>query len=79
MSSAVEQADMSESTVTFGDVSFDPVAIQDFRLSVEGTSGAEGIETDHTDAGLAIVLTFRCEYCGASNENTAIMGGDGDG
>ena len=29
----------SSSTVTLGDVSFDPVATQDFRLSVEGTSG----------------------------------------
>ena len=27
------------STVTLGDVTFDPVATQDFRLSVEGTSG----------------------------------------
>jgi predicted nuclease with TOPRIM domain len=29
----------SDSTVTLGDVTFDPVATQDFRLSVEGTSG----------------------------------------
>jgi predicted nucleic acid-binding Zn-ribbon protein len=32
--------DESPSLVTFGEVTFDPVAIQDFRLSVEGTSGA---------------------------------------
>jgi FtsZ-binding cell division protein ZapB len=31
--------DMTDSTVTLGDVAFDPVATQDFRLSVEGTSG----------------------------------------
>jgi predicted nucleic acid-binding Zn-ribbon protein len=30
---------MTDSTVTLGDVQFDPVAIQDFRLSIEGTSG----------------------------------------
>lgn len=30
---------MSDSTVTLGEVEFDPVAIQDFRLSIEGTSG----------------------------------------
>lgn len=30
---------MTDSTVTLGDIQFDPVAIQDFRLSIEGTSG----------------------------------------
>jgi len=30
---------MPDTTVTLGDVAFDPVATQDFRLSVEGTSG----------------------------------------
>jgi uncharacterized coiled-coil DUF342 family protein len=33
------QEEESTSTVTLGDVAFDPVATQDFRLSVEGTSG----------------------------------------
>lgn len=31
--------DDNMSTVTLGDVAFDPVATQDFCLSVEGTSG----------------------------------------
>jgi prefoldin subunit 5 len=33
-----EPAQQSDSTVELGDVRFDPVAIQDFRLSIEGTS-----------------------------------------
>lgn len=40
----------SPSTVTLGDVSFDPVATQDFRLSVEGTSGTGKSNT------LAVIL-----------------------
>jgi len=42
MSAQTERADggtESDSRVAFGDVDFDPVATQDFRLSVEGTSG----------------------------------------
>jgi len=39
MSNATPQQTESSSTVTLGDVSFDPVQTQDFRLSVEGTSG----------------------------------------
>lgn len=39
MSNATTQQNESSSTVTLGDVTFDPVATQDFRLSVEGTSG----------------------------------------
>lgn len=39
MSNATTQQTESSSTVTLGDVSFDPVQTQDFRLSVEGTSG----------------------------------------
>jgi len=39
MSEPDEEAEMPDSTVTLGDVTFDPVATQDFRLSVEGTSG----------------------------------------
>jgi DNA helicase HerA-like ATPase len=41
MSEADLQPDVTDdaSTVTFGGVSFDPVAASDFRLSVEGTSG----------------------------------------
>lgn len=38
------------STVTLGDVQFDPVATQDFRLSVEGTSGTGKSNT------LAVIL-----------------------
>ena len=41
---------MSDSTVTLGDVQFDPVAEQDFRLSVEGTSGTGKSNT------LAVIL-----------------------
>ncbi len=39
-----------DSTVTLGDVEFDPVSIQDFRLSIEGTSGTGKSNT------LAVVL-----------------------
>lgn len=39
MSNATTQQNESSSTVELGDVTFDPVATQDFRLSVEGTSG----------------------------------------
>lgn len=39
MSNATTQQTESSSTVTQDDVSFDPVQTQDFRLSVEGTSG----------------------------------------
>jgi len=42
MSQAVEppeEDEMTDSTVTLGEVEVDPVAIQDFRLSIEGTSG----------------------------------------
>jgi len=34
-----EDEEQPDSTVTLGDVEFDPVQTQDFRLSVEGTSG----------------------------------------
>ncbi|WP_324757121.1 hypothetical protein [Haloarcula montana] len=34
----LDPEEMTDSTVTLGDVQFDPVAEQDFRLSVEGTS-----------------------------------------
>lgn len=37
--------------------------------------GAESIERDRTDAGVAITLTFTCEHCGAHNDNTAILSG----
>ena len=40
----------STSTVTLGDVAFDPVTTQDFRLSVEGTSGTGKSNT------LAVIL-----------------------
>lgn len=40
----------ADSTVQLGDVAFDPVAIQDFRLSVEGTSGVGKSNT------LAVIL-----------------------
>jgi len=40
----------SMSTVTLGDVKFDPVDTQDFRLSVEGTSGTGKSNT------LAVIL-----------------------
>jgi len=43
-------ADNTDSTVTLGDVQFDPVATQDFRLSVEGTSGTGKSNT------LAVIL-----------------------
>ena len=39
MSNATTQQTDSSSTVELGDVTFDPVQTQDFRLSVEGTSG----------------------------------------
>jgi predicted nuclease with TOPRIM domain len=42
--------DETDSTVTLGDVAFDPVATQDFRLSVEGTSGTGKSNT------LAVIL-----------------------
>jgi len=42
--------EMSDSTVELGDVAFDPVAEQDFRLSVEGTSGTGKSNT------LAVIL-----------------------
>lgn len=45
-----ESENESMSTVTLGDVQFDPVATQDFRLSVEGTSGTGKSNT------LAIIL-----------------------
>jgi len=44
------RADETDSTVTLGDVEFDPVATQDFRLSVEGTSGTGKSNT------LAVIL-----------------------
>ncbi|MFC5278667.1 hypothetical protein ACFPM1_07850 [Halorubrum rubrum] len=53
MSAQTELADGGEtadSTVTLGDVGFDPVATQDFRLSVEGTSGTGKSNT------LAVIL-----------------------
>ena len=34
----VHETGIGDSTVTFGDVQFDPVATNDFRLSIEGTS-----------------------------------------
>ena len=45
-----EDAGTSASTVTLGDVQFDPVTIQDFGLSVEGTSGTGKSNT------LAVIL-----------------------
>ncbi|QBI90059.1 uncharacterized protein ChaoS9_270 [Halobacterium phage ChaoS9] len=50
MSNATTQKTESSSTVTLGDVSFDPVQTQDFRLSVEGTSGVGKSNT------LAVIL-----------------------
>ncbi|MFC5135510.1 MULTISPECIES: hypothetical protein [Haloferacaceae] len=53
MSAQTELADggeTSDSTVTLGDAVFDPVATQDFRLSVEGTSGTGKSNT------LAVIL-----------------------
>ncbi|AUV81238.1 hypothetical protein C2R22_05835 [Salinigranum rubrum] len=53
MSTETEQALMAEepnSTVTLGEVAFDPVRTQDFRLSVEGTSGTGKSNT------LAVIL-----------------------
>ncbi|UIP00324.1 hypothetical protein Hbl1158_02845 [Halobaculum sp. CBA1158] len=55
MSSAQEQladgaGDTSDSTVELGDVAFDPVTIQDFRLSVEGNSSTGKSNT------LAVIL-----------------------
>lgn len=41
---------MDESTVVLGDVEFDPVAVSDFRLSIEGTSNVGKSNT------LAVVL-----------------------
>lgn len=38
---------------------------------------AEAIDKDVTDAGLSVTLTFECSACGAHNENTGILGGDG--
>lgn len=46
----LEPENESMSTVTLGDVAFDPVATQDFRLSVEGTSGTGKSNT------LAVIL-----------------------
>lgn len=37
--------------------------------------GAETIATDETEAGLSIELSFCCDWCGATNENTAILAG----
>lgn len=50
MSNATTQQTESSSTVTLGDVTFDPVQTQDFRLSVEGTSGVGKSNT------LAVIL-----------------------
>ena len=50
MSNATTQQTESSSTVELGDVSFDPVQTQDFRLSVEGTSGVGKSNT------LAVIL-----------------------
>ncbi|WP_277540237.1 coiled-coil domain-containing protein [Haloarcula laminariae] len=46
----LDPEEMTDSTVTLGDVQFDPVAEQDFRLSVEGTSGTGKSNT------LAVIL-----------------------
>jgi ABC-type phosphonate transport system ATPase subunit len=51
----LESENESMSTVTLGDVAFDPVATQDFRLSVEGTSGTGKSNT------LAVILSKLAE------------------
>jgi DNA-binding transcriptional ArsR family regulator len=46
----MSMSETTKSTVTLGDVQFDPVDTQDFRLSVEGTSGTGKSNT------LAVIL-----------------------
>ena len=35
--------------------------------------GAESIKTDETEAGIGIEVAFECTYCGAQNDNEAIL------
>jgi len=35
--------------------------------------GAESIQHDETEAGLGIEVGFECTYCGARNDNEAIL------
>lgn len=37
----------------------------------EKNDGAESIDQDTNERGVAIAVEFRCEHCGATNENTA--------
>jgi 3-deoxy-D-arabino-heptulosonate 7-phosphate (DAHP) synthase len=35
--------------------------------------GAESIQHDETEAGLGVQVGFECSYCGARNDNEAIL------
>jgi len=35
--------------------------------------GAKSIQHDETEAGLGIAVAFECTYCGAHNDNEAIL------